>query len=52
MGRSVTRSKAKQKEADAEGILDSFESWLDKQPSKSVKAKPGYIGEAKIEGSS
>jgi hypothetical protein len=44
--------KAKQKEAEAEKVIDSFESWLEKQPPKPVRAKSGFIGDAKIEGSS
>jgi hypothetical protein len=48
----MPRRKAKQKEADVEKVIDSFESWLEKQPPKPVRAKSGFIGDAKIEGSS
>ena len=45
----MPRKIAKKKEAEAEKILDSFESWLERQPSKPVRAKRGFIGDAKIE---
>jgi hypothetical protein len=48
----MPRSKVKQKEANLEEVIDSFESWLEKQPDKPVRAKSGFIADVKIEGSS
>jgi len=33
---------------EAEDIVDSFDSWLDRQPAKPTLAKHGFIAEAKI----
>jgi len=49
MERYMPRSKGKWKEPEMEKIIDSFEGWLEKQPSRVVRAKPGFIGDAKIE---
>ena len=38
-----------EKKADPEEVIDSFESWLEKQPVKPAKAKHGFVGDAKIE---
>jgi hypothetical protein len=46
----MPRRKTKQKEADLESVIDSFESWLEKQPPKPAIAKHGFIGDVKIEG--
>jgi hypothetical protein len=39
----------KRKEAEAEKVVDSFESWLEKQRPKPVRAKPGFIADKKID---
>ncbi len=44
----MPKKRAKRKEAE---IVDSFESWLEKQPAKPALAKHGFIADAKIEGS-
>ncbi len=41
--------KAKPSESATMASLDSFESWLAKQPVKSVKAKSGFISTQEIE---
>lgn len=43
------RKKEKRKVAES---VDSFESWIEKQPPKPALAKHGFIAEAKIEESS
>jgi hypothetical protein len=48
-GEIMPRMKSKWKEPEMEKVIDSFEGWLEKQKSKPVKAKPGFIAEAKIE---
>jgi hypothetical protein len=48
----MPRSKRKWKEPEMEKVTDSFEGWLEGQPSRAVRAKPGFIGDAKIEKSS
>jgi len=48
----MPKRKAKKKEANLENVIDSFESWLERQPPKPVRARSGFIGDAKIEGSS
>lgn len=48
----MPKTKGKWKEPEMEKVIDSFEGWLEKQTPKTVKAKPGFIGEQKIEGSS
>lgn len=42
---NVPKKKGEKKEAAIESriILDAYESWLERQPIKSVKAKPGFI---------
>ena len=47
-----TKEKSKWKEPEMEKILDSFEGWLEEQPPKAVRAKHGYIADAKIGASS
>ncbi|MDA4118435.1 MAG: hypothetical protein OK455_08850 [Thaumarchaeota archaeon] len=44
-------SKKTTQKGEAENIIDSFESWLEKQPDKPVRARSGFIGDAKIEAS-
>ena len=46
----MPKSKAKWKEPEMEKVIDSFEGWLEKQQSKPVRAKHGFIGDEKIEG--
>jgi len=46
-GRQMPRKKEKRKEVV--DVVDSFESWLEKQPSKPVLAKHGFLADAKIE---
>ena len=41
--------RPKQQKAEAEKVIDSFESWLERQPDKPVRAKHGFIGDEKIE---
>ena len=49
-GRETMPRKAKHKEeANLERVVDSFESWLEKQKPKPVRAKSGFIADAKIE---
>jgi len=48
----MPRKKQKWEEPDMEKVIDSFEGWLEKQPSKPVRAKHGFIGDEKIEESS
>ena len=38
-----------EKKADSKYVIDSFESWLEKQPVKPARAKHGFVGDAKIE---
>jgi hypothetical protein len=45
----MPRRKVREKEANLEEVIDSFESWLERQKSKPVRAKSGFIGDAKIE---
>jgi hypothetical protein len=45
----MPKSKAKWKEPEMEKVIDSFEGWLEKQHSKPVKARSGFVGDAKIE---
>lgn len=45
----MAREKSKWKEPEMEKIIDSFEGWLEKQPPKAVRAKHGFIADAKIE---
>ncbi|MGH9918476.1 MAG: hypothetical protein ACRD6W_06380 [Nitrososphaerales archaeon] len=42
----MPKRSAKQKEA--EKIVDSFEDWLERQPPRPVRAKPGFIADEKI----
>ena len=42
----MPRKKAKRKEAE---VVDSFESWLERQPPKPALAKHGFVADAKIE---
>jgi hypothetical protein len=49
--KKMPRKKAKHKEVEAEKIVDSFESWLERQPFKPARAKSGFVGDAKIEDS-
>ncbi len=42
----------KMKLKEAEDIVDSFDSWLERQTPKPALAKHGYIADAKIEDSS
>jgi hypothetical protein len=42
----MPRKKAERNEA--EDIVGSFDSWLDRQPAKPALAKHGFIAEAKI----
>ncbi len=46
----MPKKKAKEKPTDSTSMLalDSFESWMAKQPVKSVKAKSGYISKQEI----
>lgn len=44
-------SKKSVKRENPEEIIDSFESWLERQKPKPVKAKPGFIADEKIKGS-
>jgi hypothetical protein len=46
---STRRRTTKKKEANAEEIIDSFESWLERQTPKPVRARPGFLADAKIE---
>ncbi len=46
----MPRKSAKQKELEAESVLDSFEAWLEKQSPKPVKARPGFLSTERIEG--
>lgn len=41
--------KKKAKRNEAEEIVDSFESWLERQPLKPALAKHGFVADAKIE---
>jgi hypothetical protein len=45
---NMPKKSAKQKEEEAEKVIDSFESWLEKQPPKPVRARPGFIADEKI----
>jgi hypothetical protein len=47
----MPKKRAKKNEFGAEEILDSFESWLERQTPKPARARPGFIADAKIEGS-
>ena len=47
----MAKKNAKQKEVENEKIIDSFESWLDRQPSKAVRARHGFSADAKIQDS-
>jgi hypothetical protein len=47
-GENMPKKSAKQKEEEAEKVIDSFESWLEKQPPKPVRARPGFIADEKI----
>jgi hypothetical protein len=40
--------KKKPERNDAEDVVDSFDSWLIRQPAKPALAKHGFIAEAKI----
>jgi len=40
--------KAKRKGVDLESVIDSFESWLEKQPPKPAIAKHGFMADEKI----
>ncbi|HEV2390041.1 MAG TPA: hypothetical protein VGS04_04875 [Nitrososphaerales archaeon] len=42
------RKKGKRKGPDE---VDSFETWIEKQPAKPALAKHGFVADAKIEGS-
>jgi hypothetical protein len=44
----MPKKSAKQKEEEAEKVIDSFESWLERQPPKTVRARPGFIADEKI----
>jgi hypothetical protein len=44
----MPKSKA-EKKAGSEEVIDSFESWLEKQPVKPARAKHGFVADAKIE---
>ncbi len=48
----MPRRKTKQKGVDLESVIDSFESWLEKQPPKPAVAKHGFMGDEKIKESS
>ncbi len=41
--------KTKKQETNLEDVIDSFEHWLEQQTPKPVRAKHGFIAEAKIE---
>ncbi len=43
------KEKEKPTESAAMLALDAFESWMAKQPVKSVKAKSGFISKQEIE---
>lgn len=47
----MPKKRGKEKELEAESVLDSFESWLEKQPVKPVRAKHGFLADERIEGS-
>jgi hypothetical protein len=51
---NVPKKKGEKKEAAIESriILDAYESWLKRQPIKSVKANPGFISAEETEVSS
>jgi hypothetical protein len=46
----MPKKKEKRKETETE-VMDSFESWLEKQPLKPALAKHGFMADAKIEAS-
>ncbi len=41
--------KPKREETNLEDVIDSFESWLERQTPKPVRAKHGYVADVKIE---
>lgn len=45
----MPRKKATQRQATDEDVIDSFESWLEKQSPKPALAKHGFVADAKIE---